>query len=120
MSSSHRCAVSGQQFVISEQDLEFLERLSPKFGGQRSPLPPPQLCPDERRRRRMAFRNERNLYHRKCDATGKTVVSHFSPDKSVNVYSKAAWWSDDWDPHSFARPIDFSRPFFEQFAELFA
>ena len=112
------CRVSGKAFVVTEQDLDFLSRLSPNLGGQKIPLPVPQLCPDERKRRRLAFRNERNLYHRKCDFTGRSIISLYSPDKPYKVYAKDVWWSDQWDARSYGRDVDFSRPFFEQFAEL--
>jgi hypothetical protein len=112
------CRVSGRPFEIPDQDLAFLERLAPVVGGRRFALPPPALSPTERKRLRLAFRNERNLYRRVCDFSGKTIVSAYSPDKPIRVYSKDAWWSDQWDGRSFGRDFDFSRPFFEQFAEL--
>jgi hypothetical protein len=34
------------------------------------------------------------------------------------VYCNKCWWSDKWDPKSYSKDIDFSRPFFEQFREL--
>ena len=34
------------------------------------------------------------------------------------VYCPKCWWSDDWDVFSYGRDYDFSRPFFEQFREL--
>lgn len=113
------CLVSGVSFDVSKDDVALLERLSPRVGATRLLLPAPRLSPDERKRRRLAFRNERNLYHRQCALTGVPIVSLYSPDKDLAVYSKAAWWSDGWDFRDFGRDFDFSRPFFEQFAELF-
>jgi Zn ribbon nucleic-acid-binding protein len=55
------------------------------------------LCPDCRQQRRLAFRNERNLYKRKCDATGKNIISIYSPDKNIKVYNQDFWWSDKWN-----------------------
>jgi hypothetical protein len=34
------------------------------------------------------------------------------------VYCQQCWWSDQWDPLSYGRDVDFSRPFLEQFKEL--
>jgi len=67
------CAVSGQEFAIYQSDLDFLEKISPVFGGKKYLIPTPTLCPEERQRRRLLFRNERKFYKRKCDATGQTI-----------------------------------------------
>jgi hypothetical protein len=34
------------------------------------------------------------------------------------VYRADIWWGDGWDPRTYARDVDFSRPFLEQFGEL--
>lgn len=81
-------------------------------------VPPPTWCPECREQRRIAFRNERALYYRKCDLCGENVVSRVSPDKPYKMYCRKCWWSDKWDPLSYGRDYDFSRPFFEQFKEL--
>ncbi len=104
------CAVSGREFEITEIDLKFYEKMGVSV---------PTLCPEERARRRLAFRNERKLYQRKCDATGKNIVSIFSEEKPFPVYAQDYWWSDNWDAKEFGQDFDFNRPFFEQFQELF-
>jgi hypothetical protein len=53
-----------------------------------------------------------------CDATGKEIVSIYSPDKPFKVYHRDYWWSDKWNPLDYGRDFDFDRPFFEQFDEL--
>ena len=78
----------------------------------------PKICPDCRQQRRLSFRNERKLYHNTCGLCRKTFVSIYSPDKPFTVYCAACWWGDGWDPLAFGREFDFSRPFFEQFAEV--
>ncbi len=83
-------------------------------------VPLPSLCPEERARVRLAWRNERTLYRRKCDATGKTIVSIFDQGTSFPVYEQQYWWSDGWDAFRFGRDVDFSRPFFSQLAGLFS
>ena len=81
-------------------------------------IPPPTLCPDCRQQRRLSFRNERTLYKRKCDATGKEIVSIYSPDKSYTVYHQDYWWSDAWDPLTYGRAFDFTRSAMEQMEEM--
>jgi hypothetical protein len=78
-------------------------------------IPPPTLCPDCRQQRRLSFRNERKLYKRKCDATGKDIISIYSPDKPYTVYHQDYWWSDAWEPMDYGRDFDFSRSAIEQF-----
>ncbi|MEI8229610.1 MAG: hypothetical protein WCG83_00545 [Candidatus Peregrinibacteria bacterium] len=102
-------------FEILPDDLALLEKLSPMIAGKKEPLPPPTLCPDCRQQRRMAFRNEHHLYRRKCDVTGKDIVSVFSPDSPFKVCEKDYWYGDKFDPFAYGRPYDFSKPFFEQF-----
>ena len=63
------CRVSGMKFAIFQSDLDFYDKVSPVFNGKKYQIPTPTLCPEERTRRRMIFRNERKLYKRKCDAT---------------------------------------------------
>jgi hypothetical protein len=46
------------------------------------------------------------------------MVTIYSPNKPYKVYCHDCWWGDNWDFTSYGRDFDFSRPFFEQFAEL--
>jgi len=103
------CAVSGKEFEITQEDLEFYKRMD---------VPIPTLCPEERARRRFAWRNERTLYWRKCDGSEKRILSIFSEDKPFTVYDTEYWYSDKWNPMDFGRDFDFSKPFFSQFREL--
>ena len=112
------CRHCSAQFPITDKDLEFYDKVSPVFSGVKYAIPAPTLCPDCRQQRRLSFRNERKLYKRNCDATGKSIISIYSPDKPFKVYHQDFWWSDKWDPLSYGKEFDFSRPFFEQFGEL--
>lgn len=103
------CQSCKNQFVIEPEDFTFYERIK---------VPPPTFCVLCRDQRRFAFRNERSLYRRTCDLCKAQIISRFSPDKPYPVYCPKCWWSDKWDPKSYARDYDFSRPFFEQFKEL--
>lgn len=112
------CTLSGKPFTITEAEQQFLENISPVFNGKKYLIPLPTLCPEERRRRRLSWRNDRNLYRRKCNLTGKDVVSIYNSGVPMSIYSIDAWWGDDWDAKSYGRDFDFTRPFFDQFKEL--
>lgn len=103
------CKNCAQEFTITEADTAFYEKLQ---------VPPATLCPDCRQQRRLAWRNERYMYKRKCDFSGKDIVSMYPPDTPFKIYEQEVWWSDKWDPLTYGRPYDFNRPFFEQFREL--
>lgn len=123
------CRQCGISFIVSDDDLKFLEKISPEFTppsleasarqGKKYLIPSPTLCPTCRLQRRLAHRNERKLYKRKCDATGKDIVSLYSPNKPYKVFDQEYWWSDKWEAMDFGQDYDFSRPFFEQFKELY-
>ncbi|MBI2634295.1 hypothetical protein HYW82_01320 [Candidatus Peregrinibacteria bacterium] len=103
------CAASGRQFEIYDRDLEFYKKIS---------VPEPTMCPEERARRRMAVRNERNLYKRKSDMSGEQIISMYHSDLPYAVYSKEEWLSDKWDAMDHGIDIDFNKPFFGQFETL--
>jgi hypothetical protein len=112
------CKQCNQSFEVTAQDRKFYEDVSPVFDKKKCLIPEPTLCPDCRLQRRLAWRNERNLYHRKCDLSGKQIISIYSPEKPFKVFDQDEWWGDKWNPLDYGRDFDFSRLFFEQFAEL--
>ncbi|MBD3360167.1 hypothetical protein GF366_00010 [Candidatus Peregrinibacteria bacterium] len=103
------CSDCGSSFSIPDEDLALYE----KFG-----IEPLNLCFKCDQKSRLCFRNERNLYLRKCDATGEKIVSIYSEDKLFKVYKSDYWYGDRWDGLDYGRNFDFNRPFFEQFKEL--
>ena len=105
-----RCTHCHNEFVITPKDWAFYKQIA---------VPPPTFCPQCRLQRRLVFRNERHLYQRTCDLCGKTMVAIFKPSVPFPVYCTPCWWSDKWDPTTYGREVDWSRPFFVQFAELF-
>jgi len=107
---TRNCQNCKQDFVIEPEDFDFYEKMK---------VSAPTFCPECRTIRRMTWRNERTLYHRKCDATGKNIITMFAPDQPLVVYERDYWWSDNWDQLSSGRDYDFSKPFFQQFKELF-
>jgi hypothetical protein len=100
-----QCKQCKSQFEVTERDKEFYKKLD---------IPEPSMCPDCRMQRRFMFRNFFNLYHRKCDLTGKSILSMYDADAPFPVYEMKEWWSDKWDPLEYGFNIDFSKSVFEQ------
>ena len=114
----HVCVLCGSSFTTQTEDDQLRADVAPVFKGKKELIPPPTHCPACRLQRRLTWRNERTLYKRTCDATGKRTLSVFSPDKPFTVYSVDEWYKDTWDPKSYGRDFDFNRPFFPQFRSL--
>ncbi len=110
------CAVSGQPFAIFQSDLDFYNKISPTFAGQKFQIPAPTLCPEERAKRRLCRRNESKLYKR--SDVGKVALSIYSPDKIYNIVSSEYRRSDSWDPFDYGFSFDKQKGFFEQFQQL--
>jgi hypothetical protein len=96
-------------FEITESDRRFYSDMS---------APEPLSCPQCRLIRRLQERNARQLYWRKCDHSGKKIISQYHENQPFPVYDQAVWWGDEWDAMEFGQEFDFSRPFFEQFREM--
>lgn len=103
------CPNCQKNFEITEEDQ------SRYFNFQ---VPAPTLCPDCRQQRRAAQGNHIYLYKRKCNFSGKDIISNYHPSSPYKVYDQNIWFSDKWDSLSYGRFYDFNRPFFEQFKEL--
>ncbi len=112
------CEQCSAPFEITPDDLQFYETVAPTFGGKSFSIPEPVHCPFCRMQIRLTQRNERNLYHRKCSRTGKQIISCYVPDRPFPVYENDEWYGDAWDAREYGVAFDFTRPFFEQFAEL--
>lgn len=104
------CKITGEEFLLSEWEQEFLKKID---------MPIPTLCPDERQKKRLVQRNERSLYKRICDLCKKTMIAMYPESAPFPVYCSDCWWGDEWDPMQYGMDFDFSRPFFEQFQELY-
>ena len=76
------CASTGRAFKLNRLELNFYRRLG---------LPLPDLCPDARHLRRIAWRAPRNIWPRKCAKTGEPIWSTFSPNRPETVYSEDAF-----------------------------
>ncbi|MFA6585932.1 MAG: hypothetical protein WCS86_02100 [Candidatus Paceibacterota bacterium] len=104
------CQNCKQDFIVEPEDFKFYEKIK---------VPPPTWCPECRSIRRMMWRNEHTWYHRKCDATGKSIISMYAPNTVYKVYDQEYWKSDACDPLDYGKSYDFSKGFFEQFDALF-
>jgi len=116
----HRqCKQCGEDFEVTDDDLAFLENISPEFGGQKYLINSPKLCQRCRQIRRLVWRNERSLYKRKSDKSGKEIVSIYSPDKTdYKIYSIDEYQSDGWDALEYGFEFDFNLTFFKQYDKL--
>lgn len=112
------CKQCGKPFEVTENDLKFYDKISPVFNGNKYGIPAPTLCIDCKWQRKMVWRNFYKFYNKKSDLSGKPLISVYSSDKPLKVYTNEEWWSDRWNPLDYGRDFDFNRPFFEQFKEL--
>lgn len=109
MGETRTCAITGKPFETTDEDLAFYEKMK---------VPPPTLCPEERERRRIVWRNERHLYPAKCGLCEKNLITMYPEESPFPIYCQGCFWSDEWDPLEYGQDFDFSRPFFPQFKEL--
>ena len=109
---TRKCGKCGYDFEIFKEDIEFYHKLR---------VPPPTLCPDCRKQRRLAWSNNASFYKRKCDAPGHSeeFISLYPPELNWKVYDNNFWWSDKWDSQSFNQNYDLSRSFFDQLGEFY-
>jgi hypothetical protein len=103
------CQNCKNDFIIEPDDFSFYEKIK---------VPPAIFCRKCKMIRKYAWRNERTLYRRNCDKTGKSIVSIYAPDSRFKVYDIKEWWGDSWDAKDYALDYDSSKSFFEQFKEL--
>lgn len=104
---TNKCTQCGAEFTFDVS-----------FEGFKYDFDAPEICGECRQKTRLIWRNERVLHKRKCDATGRDIVSVFTPDAPFPVYDADYWHSDKWEAMDYGRDFDFNRPFFEQFKEL--
>jgi len=109
-SQTKNCQNCKQEFTVELEDFAFYEKMH---------VPAPTWCPECRQQRRMTWRNEQVLFQRACDKTGRSVISIYPVNARFPVWHVDTWFDKDiWDARGYAREIDFSQPFFEQFYDL--
>lgn len=104
-----QCINCHKTFTIYPEDSEFYKLID---------VSEPTHCPTCRQQRRCTWRNEHNLYKRKCSFSGKEIISMYHPSSPFPVYDQDIWWSDKWDELKYGREFDFSKHFFTQLKEL--
>jgi len=118
MAEQKTCKQCQKTFVVEDEDLELLKKVSPSIAGRTFDLPLPTLCVECRMCRRLSWRNERTLYKRKCDLCQKDIVALYHQNSRFKIYCQECFWSDKWDQYEFAQEIDFNRSVLEQMKEI--
>jgi len=106
-----KCLLSWKEFFVTDKDLEFYDKVSPVFAGKKYVLPSPKLSPEERMRRRLAWRNTRWM---SISSTARWF-SMFNDALGYTSYQPKKYWSDDWTPFDYQGSFDFSESAFTQF-----
>lgn len=105
-----KCKTCGNSFNLDQDDLSFYQKMK---------VPNPKVCPDCRFKMKALFRNETTLYSgRKCGLCGKGVISMYNPKSPYTIYCYECFYSEKWDPSSYAMNYDESKPFIDQYKEL--
>ena len=113
-----QCKQCWIEFDITQDDLDFFDKISPIINWNKYLVPSPTLCYDCRQQRKTAWRNERKFYRRKCDLSGQDMVSIYCTDSKFKVYKNTEYYSDKWDAFDYWMDFDFKKTFFEQFEQL--
>ena len=103
------CQNCKKDFTIETEDFNFYEKIK---------APPPTWCPECRLIRKLAWRNERAFYKRKCDLCNKNIISIYPDSSLLKVYCQDCWWGDKWDSSTFALKFNPNKSFFYQFQQL--
>jgi len=112
------CALCGSSFEITNEDLDFYEKVSPVINEKKYLIPPPTICPECRMIRRLSYRNDNSLYRSVSALSRQQFISMYDLQNKLVIYDQKEWWSDKWDPLNFGRDFDFNKSFFEQFSQL--
>lgn len=117
---SSTCTICHQPFDTDPRMEAFVAKMIFTFGATKIHPALPRECPDCRLKLRTCQRNERFLYKRTSDLSGKDIVAIYHRNTMCprTIYALDEWHSEQWDPLSYGRDFDFSRSFFEQFGEL--
>lgn len=77
-----KCKNSGKFYKIIPQELKFYRTIG---------IPIPRICPDQRHKDRMASRNPRKLFDRKCAKCGTAVKSTYSENRPEILYCEKCY-----------------------------
>jgi len=104
-----QCEKCKQSFAIQADDLPFYEKMD---------LPLPAMCPVCRWKYLLAFWIFGKFRIAKSALSGKTIITVISESVPFPIYDRAEFVSDAWDPLTYGKDYDNSRPFIEQLVEL--
>nr|MDD3720587.1 hypothetical protein [Candidatus Gracilibacteria bacterium] len=103
-----KCKWCNDEYPIYEREKKFIENHNFEISD---------LCFDCRYRNMLLWRNEKKLYWRKSDKSGKKILSLYSPEYESKVYNYDEWESEGGFSHI---NMDFDgKNFIENFYELF-
>lgn len=108
MDSLKNCQNCIKDFTLYGRDKDFYSKIK---------VPEPTFCPECRMIRRMAWRNVRSLFSRKCGLCSKDIISMYKDD-GVPTYCTTCFNGDSWDSQSYGLDIDFSISFLDQVKKL--
>lgn len=103
------CKQCGVAFASSEKEIEAVKKFD---------VASYEECPDCRNKRRLIFRNERNIFRNVSAKSGKRIISTYPESSPFKILDQDEWWSDEFDATIYDKTFDFNRSFFEQFREL--
>src|SRR3989338_2350515 len=96
--AKYQCQNCKSEFAIEPEDFAFYEKIK---------VPSPTFCWECRRQRRLGWRNLISFHKRTCALTGTPVISLYSADSGITVYSQKAWYSDNWNAFDYGQDYDF-------------
>ena len=82
------CKICKQKYEITDDDLEFLDKISPEFASKKYQIPSSAFCPECNQLQHLAWRNERSIYKRKCDKSGAEILSIFLTRPTLSMVKK--------------------------------
>ncbi|MCX6720682.1 MAG: hypothetical protein NTW11_02670 [Candidatus Staskawiczbacteria bacterium] len=103
------CQNCHNEFTIESEDFDFYEKMD---------LPAPAMCPVCRWKYLLAFWVFGRFRIAKSALSGKTIITVFPESVPFPIYDRAEFVSDAWDPLTYGKDYDQSRPFIDQLVEL--
>ncbi len=103
------CEHCGNNFSFTENELSMYKKID---------LVVPELCVPCRWKQHFAFWPFGKFRTGNSDLSGEKLITVLPENPRYPIYTSKEWWSDAWDPTSYARESDSTRPFFDQLKEL--
>jgi len=103
------CEKCNRDFTIQEDDIPFYEKMD---------LPLPTMCPHCRFKYLLAFWLNGRFRITKSALSGKTIITVIPESAPFPIYDRSEFVSDAWDPLTYGKDYDASRPFIDQLVEL--